>query len=97
MRVEAAQQEYSAHELDIASADTGERGLDTQFESKKNTLAASKAKLQELIEAERLSDRERNAIESKIEAMKLTSQNRDGASALIHDSRGVHILGWHFG
>ncbi len=93
MRVEAAQQEYSAHELDIASADTGERGLDTQFESNKNTLAASKAKLQELIEAERLSDRERNAIESKIEAMKLTSQNRDGASALIHDSRGVHILG----
>ena len=25
--------------------------------------------------------------------MKLTSQNRDGASALIRDSRGVHILG----
>ena len=93
MRVETAQREYSAHELDIAAADTGERGLDTQFETSKNALETSKTKLQELIEAERLADRERNSIESKIEAIKLTSQNRDGASALIQNSHGVHILG----
>ncbi|CAB4972125.1 unannotated protein [freshwater metagenome] len=92
-RVDSAQREYSTYELDIASADTGEKGLDSQFETTKSNIESAKSKFQELVEAERLADRERNAIESKIEAMKLTSQNRDGASALLRDSRGVHILG----
>ncbi len=92
-RVDTAQREYSTYELEIASADTGEKGLDSQFENTKSVLEAAKNKLNALVEAERLADRERNVIESKIEAMKLTSQNRDGASALLHDSRGVHILG----
>ena len=92
-RVDTAQREYSIYELEIANADSGEKGLDSQFEHTKSALSSAKAKLHELIEAERLADRERNAIESKIDAMKLTSQNRDGASALLGDSRGVHILG----
>ena len=45
------------------------------------------------MDAERAADRERNAVESKLEAMQLTSQRRDGASALLRDSRGVSILG----
>ena len=45
------------------------------------------------MEAERAADRERNAVESKLEAIKLTSENRDGASALLRDSRGVSIMG----
>ncbi|CAB4919276.1 unannotated protein [freshwater metagenome] len=93
LRVDTAQREYSSYELDIAGADTGEKGLDSQFESAKSVLKSSQSKLQELVEAERLADRERNAVESKIEAMKLTSHNRDGASALLNDSHGVHILG----
>jgi chromosome segregation protein len=92
-RVDTAQREYATYELDIANADSGEKGLDSQFENTNVVLSSAKTKLQELIEAERLADRERNAVESKIEAMKLTSQNRDGASALLGDSRGVHILG----
>jgi chromosome segregation protein len=92
-RVDTAQREYSTYELEIANADSGEKGLDSQFENANATLSAAKSKLHELIEAERLADRERNAIESKIDAMKLTSQNRDGASALLGDSHGVHILG----
>ena len=92
-RVDTAQREYSTYELDIAGADSGEKGLDSQFESAKSLLEAAKAKLHDLIESERLADRERNAVESKIEAMKLTSQNRDGASALLQDSNGVQILG----
>ena len=92
-RFETAQREYSTYELEIANADSGEKGLDSQFESTKAALTSAKAQLVELIESERLADRERNAIESKIDAMKLTSQNRDGASALLTDSHGVHILG----
>jgi chromosome segregation protein len=92
-RVEKAQREYSSYELEIASADSGELGLDSQFENTKSALDGAKLKLNELVDAERAADRERNAIESKLEAIKLTSQNRDGASALLRDSRGVSILG----
>ena len=92
-RVDQAQREYSSYELEIASADSGELGLDSQYEGAKNSLEGAKSKLNELVEAERAADRERNAVESKLEAMKLTSQNRDGASALLRDSRGVSILG----
>ena len=92
-RVDQAQREYSSYELEIASADSGELGLDSQYESAKSALEGAKSKLNDLVEAERAADRERNAVESKLEAMKLTSQNRDGASALLRDSRGVSILG----
>ena len=92
-RADSASREYASFELEIASADSGELGLDSAFESAKTALDASKARLNALIDSERAADRERNAVESKLEAMKLTSQNRDGASALMRDSRGVHILG----
>ena len=92
-RVDLAKREYSSHELEIASADSGELGLDSQYETAKSLLETAKTKQSELIDAERAADRERNAVESKLEAMKLTSQNRDGASALLRDSRGVSILG----
>ena len=92
-RVDTAQREYASHELEIASADSGELGLDSQFEGAKSQLDTAKIKVNELVDAERAADRERNAIEAKLEAMKLTSQNRDGASALLRDSRGVSILG----
>ena len=92
-RVDLAQREYASYELEIASADSGELGLDSQYEGAKYSLESAKSKLNELVESERAADRERNAVESKLEAMKLTSQNRDGASALLRDSRGVSILG----
>jgi len=92
-RVDSASREYASFELEIASADSGELGLDSAFETAKNALDSSKTKLGVLVDSERAADRERNAVESKLEAMKLTSQNRDGASALMRDSRGVHILG----
>jgi chromosome segregation protein len=92
-RVDQAKQQYSAYELEIASADSGELGLDSQYENAKSLLDAAKNKHTELVDAERAADRERNAVESKLEAMQLTSQSRDGASALLRDSRGVAILG----
>ena len=92
-RADHASREYSTFELEIASADSGELGLDSVFEVAKSALESSKSKLSNLVDAERAAEREKNAVESKLEAMKMTSQNRDGASALIRDSRGVHILG----
>ena len=92
-RADKAQREHASYELEIASADSGELGLDSQYESAKSQLDGAKSKVSELVDAERAADRERNAIEAKLEAMKLTSQNRDGASALLRDSRGVSILG----
>jgi chromosome segregation protein len=92
-RVESARREYSTFELEIASADSGEIGLDSQFEGAKNALEFSKKKLADLVEAEHGADRERNSVESKLEALQLTTANRDGASALIRDARGVQIIG----
>ncbi len=92
-RVESARREYSIFELEIASADSGEIGLDSQFEGAKNALEFSKKKLADLVEAEHGADRERNSVESKLEALQLTTANRDGASALIRDARGVQIIG----
>jgi chromosome segregation protein len=92
-RVDSAKSAYSQFEMEIAGADAGELGLDSQFEGAKSALTEAKSKLAELIDAERAADRERNAIESKLEAIRMTSDSRDGAAALVRDSRGVQILG----
>jgi chromosome segregation protein len=92
-RAQSAQREYSTFEMDIAGADAGELGLDSEFEVTKQTLDSAKINLNKLVDAERAADRERNAIESKLEAMQLTSRSRDGGAALIKDSRGLSILG----
>ena len=92
-RVDSAKSDYAKFEMEIGNADAGEQGLDSQFEVTKNSLDAAKKAHLELVEAERAADRERNATESKLEAMRLTSDSRDGAAALIRDSRGVQILG----
>ena len=92
-RAQSAQREYSTFEMDIAGADAGELGLDSEFEVAKQTLDSAKLNLNNLIDAERGADRERNAIESKLEAMQLTSKSRDGGAVLMKDSRGLSILG----
>ena len=92
-RVDSAKSDYSKFELEIGNADAGEQGLDSQFEGAKNALDSAKKVHSELVDTERAADRERNSIESKLEAIRLTSSSRDGAAALIRDSRGVQILG----
>lgn len=92
-RVDAAKGDYAKFEMEIANAAAGEQGLDSQFESAKYSLDLAKKVHADLVDADRLADRERTAVESKLEAMRLTSSSRDGAAALIRDSRGVQILG----
>ena len=92
-RVDSAKGDYAKFEMEIGNADAGEQGLDSQFQGAKNALESSKKAHTELVDAERAADRERNSTESKLEAMRLTSSSRDGAAALIKDSRGVQILG----
>ena len=52
-RVENAQRDYANFELEIASADSGEQGLDTNFETAKNSLAIAKGQFEKLQEQER--------------------------------------------
>ena len=92
-RVDSAKGDYAKFEMEIGNADAGEQGLDSQFQGAKNSLESSKKAHTELVDAERAADRERNSTESKLEAMRLTSSSRDGAAALMRDSRGVQILG----
>jgi chromosome segregation protein len=92
-RVDLAKSDYSKFEMEIGNADAGELGLDSQFEIAKTALDQAKKTYSDLVDAERAADRERNSTESKLEAMRLTSDSRDGAAALLRDSRGVQILG----
>ena len=92
-RVDLAKGDYAKYELEIGNADAGEQGLDSQFQSAKQSLDSAKKIHLELVESERAVDRERNSTESKLDAMRLTSASRDGASALIRDSHGLQILG----
>jgi chromosome segregation protein len=92
-RVDSAAREYSTLEMEIAGADAGEQGLDSLFEIAKRDLESAKKKVTELVDLERKTEREKNAIESKLEALRLTSSSRDGGAALVHNSRGITILG----
>ena len=92
-RVDSAAREYSTLEMEIAGADAGEQGLDSIFEQAKRELENAKKKHADLVDAERSTEREKNATESKLEAMRITSTNRDGGAALVHNSRGISILG----
>ena len=92
-RADIAARDHSMYELEIASADSSELGLDSQFENAQNRLKRAKDVLSSLVDQERAADRERNAIESKLEALRLTSQSRDGAAALLDNARGVQVLG----
>ena len=92
-RAANAQSEYAQFELEIASVDSSEIGLDSQFEKTKSALNEAKVAVEKLSEAERAADRTRNGLESKLEALRLTSANRDGSSQLLKDSRGVNLLG----
>ena len=79
--------------MEIAGADAGEQGLDSLFENAKRELESAKKKLSELVDLERNTEREKNAIESKLDIMRVTSNNRDGGAALVSNSRGINILG----
>jgi chromosome segregation protein len=92
-RVDSAAREYSTLEMEIAGADAGEQGLDSLFETAKRELEAAKKKLSDLVDLERNTEREKNAIESKLDVMRITSSSRDGGAALVSNSRGINILG----
>ena len=92
-RADEASRAYSNFELEIASADSSELGLDSHFENTKSKLEAAKKTLSDLVDDERNTEREKNALEAKLEALRLTSKSNDGASALLSNSRGVKILG----
>jgi len=92
-RVDSAAREYSTLEMEIAGADAGEQGLDSLFETAKRELEAAKKKLSDLVDLERNTEREKNAIESKLDVMRITSSSRDGGAALVNNSRGINILG----
>ena len=92
-RVDAAQREYASLEMEIGSADSSEIGLDSAFELAKRELEQAKKVLADGVDAERAADKERAALESKLDAMELTSQSANGAAELLKDSRGLTIVG----
>ena len=92
-RVDIAQREYSTLELEITSAGSGELGLDAAFTTAQRELNQVQEELQTLIDSEHAAERDRHSLEARLDAMRTTSQTRDGAAALLRDGHGVQILG----
>jgi chromosome segregation protein len=92
-RVDVAQREYSTLELEITRAGSGELGLDATFTSAQSELQQVQNELQALVEKERAAERDRHSLEARLDAMRTTSQTRDGAAALLRDGHGLQILG----
>lgn len=91
-RAEAAQLEYVTLETSVAGLDAGERGLDSEYERTQNALKATTEKLNEVKEKSQTAQRDIAALTARIEALELSLQRKDGASALLELGGSLNSL-----
>ena len=91
-RAEAAQLEYVTLETSVAGLDAGERGLDSEYERTQNALKATEAKLNEVKEKSQTAQRDIAALTARIEALELSLQGKDGATALLELGGSLNSL-----
>ncbi|WP_083450093.1 chromosome segregation protein SMC [Luteipulveratus mongoliensis] len=82
-RASRAEQEFAALEATIAQDEEGEEGLDDVYERAAEALEAAQLELEEVREAERTADRDRNSFQARVEALELSLRRKDGAASLL--------------
>jgi chromosome segregation protein len=82
-RAEAAQQEFTALETQVAGHEAGEEGLDAEHEAAAAALAEAEAEVEQLTSAERDAERDRATWSARKEALELGLTRKDGAGALL--------------
>lgn len=75
--------EFAALETQVAGVEEGEEGLDAEHEAAADAVEAAGARLAALEESVTAADRERTALESRIETLELSLLRKDGAGALL--------------
>jgi chromosome segregation protein len=92
-RVEGAKREFAALETEIAGLDASELGLDADYERAKRALEEEKKKMESLNADLNKSERNRSALQSKVDALRQATLHKDGSGALLTNTRGIQIRG----
>ncbi|MHA7276850.1 chromosome segregation protein SMC [Arthrobacter sp. Hz1] len=88
VRRTAAQQEFTALEVQVAGAEEGEENLDEQYETASRALEAVQAELEDLTRQERAADRERDSLQARRDALQTGLRRRDASQAVL--DAGLH-------
>ena len=92
-RVDGAKRDFAALESEIAGLDASELGLDADFERAKRSLEENRKKLETLNSDLNKAERNRSALQSKVDALRQATLHKDGSGALLTNNRGIQIRG----
>lgn len=92
-RVDGAKREFASLESEIAGLDASELGLDADYERAKRALEDSRKKLETLNSELNKAERNRSALQSKVDALRQATLHKDGSGALLTNNRGIQIRG----
>jgi chromosome segregation protein len=87
-----AEREFAALESSIAAEEAGEEDLDSGYESAAAHLERLRVQLEELQEAERTAERDRQASAARVDALELSLRRKDGAAALLAAGDEAHTI-----
>jgi chromosome segregation protein len=85
--------EFTALETQVAGVEEGEEGLDAAHEEAAEAVETTAARVQELVDALGAAERERAALESRIETLELSLTRKDGAGALLASDGLAGVVG----
>ena len=92
-RVDGAKRDFAALESEIAGLDASELGLDADYEQAKKSLEDNRKKLESLNGELNKAERNRSALQSKVDALRQATLHKDGSGALLTNNRGIQIRG----
>jgi chromosome segregation protein len=92
-RVDGTKREFASLESEIAGLDASELGLDADYERAKRTLEDNRNKLETLNSELNKAERNRSALQSKVDALRQATLHKDGSGALLTNNRGIQIRG----
>src|SRR6478609_7750388 len=91
-RAAQAEREFAALESSIAAEEAGEEDLDAGYEHAAAHLDRLQAELEELQEAERSAERDRQSFTARVDALDMSLRRKDGAAALLAAGDDTHTI-----
>jgi chromosome segregation protein len=85
--------EFAALETQVAGVEEGEEGLDAAHEVAAEAVETTSARVRELVQALDEAERERAALQSRIETLELSLTRKDGAGALLASDGLAGVVG----
>ncbi len=92
-RAKAAQQQFAALEVTIATAEHGEEGLDEAYEAAEEARSEAQGHLDEWRESLRDAHSRVSSLQARCEALEMSLLRKDGGAALMESGEGAGIRG----